>query len=278
MSTVSLRSMWTHARRHLSLVAAMTEVGFSMYLAYPAGVAMVFISYPIVIMMYRYVFNAVYAHGTELAGYNLMGILTYVTVSWILNTFYMTPTGRNLGARIRDGQVAMDLIKPVNLSTLYFGQSMGRTGFRAIFATIPLVAVFALLGLISPPHVATLPQFTLAIIAGYLINFYLDYMIGLIACYIGYNNGIRWAIRMVMNIAGGMVIPLDYFPPALEQTFRLFPTQFMFFIPTQIYLGKLAPLEAWGYVAQSYAWVAGLIILSQIMQRDGVRRLSLAGG
>jgi ABC-2 type transport system permease protein len=278
MQRASLSEIWTHVRRYLTLVTAMTEVGFSMYLAYPAGVAMVFISYPIVIMMYRYVFNAVYAHGTELAGYNLLGILTYVTVSWILNTFYMTPTGRTLGARIRDGQVAMDLIKPVNLSTLYFGQSMGRTGFRAIFATIPLVAVFAALRMISPPNWANLPQFLLAVLGGYLINFYMDYMIGLIACYIGYNNGIRWAIRMVMNIAGGMVIPLDYFPPVLEQVFRFLPTQFMFFIPTQIYLGKLAPLAAWGYVAQSYVWVAALIILSQIMQRDGVRRLSVAGG
>ena len=278
MTRPCLSSLWADSRRSLAIVAAMVEVGFSMYLAYPAGVAMVFISYPIVIMMYRYVFNAVYAHGDNLAGYNLMGILTYVTVSWILNTFYMTPTGRNLGSRVRDGQVAMDLIKPVNLATLYFGQSMGRTGFRALFATIPLVTVFSLMGMITPPNWSTLPQFSLAIIAGYLINFHIDFMIGLIACYIGYNHGIRWAIRMVMNIAGGMVIPLDYFPPVLEQIFRLFPTQFMFFIPTQIYLGKLAPMAAWDCVAQSYAWVAGLIILSQIMQRDGVRRLSLAGG
>lgn len=270
--------MLTELKQHFSLLLAMAKVGFTMYLAYPAGVLMVFISYPIVIMMYRYVFGAVYAHRDELAGYSLASILTYVTVSWILNTFYMTPTGRTLGARIRDGQVAMDLIKPINLISIYFGQSLGRTAFRATFATVPLVLAFILLGnieTIQPSHIA---PFALAICCGYLINFHMDYMIGLIACYLGYNNGIRWGIRMVMNIVGGMVIPLTYFPPVLEKIFRLLPTQFMFFMPTQIYLGKLDLAQSWLAVLQSAAWVAFLVLCAQLMQRDGVRRLSVAGG
>lgn len=262
----------------LSFLMAMSKVGFASYLAYPAGVLMVFISYPIVIMMYRYVFNAVYSTADELAGYSLVTMITYVTISWILNTFYMTPTGRHLGARVRDGQVAMDLIKPVNLQGIYLGMSLGRTAFRVAFATLPLLVVFMLFGGIRPPAAHLLPQFVLAVACGYLINFQLDYMIGLLAFYLEYNNGIRWGIRMVMNVAGGMVIPLSYFPEVLARIFSFFPTQFMFYKPVQIYLGRVDAFGAWLTVAQSLAWIVTLFICAQLLQREGSRRLSISGG
>jgi len=258
---------------------ALSKLGFAAYLAYPAGVGMVFVSYPIVIMMYRYVMTAVYANGErELAGYNLAGILTYVTVAWILNTFYMTPTGRILGQRVRDGQVAMDLIKPINLMSIYFGQGLGRTVFRLVFATLPLVVLFAVFARIQLPKPAYIVPFLLAIVCGYLINFQMDYMIGLIAFYIGYNNGIRWGIRMVMNITGGIVIPLSFFPSVLEKMFRALPTQFMFYQPLQLYQGRVDVGQAWALTGYAFCWVVVLFIFSQIMQRGGQARLSVSGG
>lgn len=262
----------------LGLLLAMAKVGFATYLAYPAGVAMVFLSYPIVISMYRYVFGAAFAHGRHAAGYDLQSILTYVTVSWLLNTFYMTPTGRQLGARVRDGQVAMDLIKPVDLMALYFGQSLGRTLFRVVFATLPLLVLFSLFAGITPPPLEAVAPFILAVLAGYLINFLLDYMIGMIAFYLGYNNGIRWGIRMVMNLTGGMVVPLSFMPAGLAKVFALSPTLYMFSQPVQIYLGRHPGLEAWAVAAQGMCWVLALFALAQLLQRDGIRRLSVSGG
>ncbi len=270
--------MLAHARHNLGFLLAMARVGFAMYLAYPAGVLMVFASYPIVILMYRFVFGAVYESRADIAGYDLGAILTYVTISWILNTFYMTPTGRHLGARVRDGQVAMDLIKPINLQGIYLGMSLGRTAFRLVFATIPLALVFLLAGGVRAPSPALLPQFLLAILLGYLMNFQLDYMIGLVAFFLEYNNGIRWGIRLVMNIAGGMVIPLSYFPESLARIFGYLPTQYMFFQPLQLYLGKVTPQQGWVLVAQGLAWVCVLFTLAQLMQRSGARRLSISGG
>ena len=257
---------------------AMAKVGFAMYLAYPAGVAMVFVSYPIVILMYRFVFGAIYAGRTDIATYDLSSILTYVTISWILNTFYMTPTGRRLGRQVREGSVAMDLIKPVNLMAIYFGQSLGRTAFRVLFATIPLAVVFAALGTVNPPDTKLLGYFLLAVLCGYLLNFQIDYLIGLLAFYLEYNNGIRWGIRMILSIAGGMVIPLNYFPEPVHRVFALFPTQFMFYRPMQIYLGRMSAEEAAGTVLMSLAWLAGLFIACQLLQYGGERRLSVSGG
>ena len=260
------------------IMLAMAKVGFASYIAYPAGIFMVFVSYPIIIMMYRYVMQALYANADSLAGYDLQAMLTYVTVSWLLNTFYMTPTGRTLGARVRDGQVAMDLIKPVNLMMIYFGQSLGRTAFRAVFATLPLLFVFFVVTRISAPAPGYIWMMIPAVIQGYLLNFLMDYIIGLIAFYIGFNMGIRWAIRMIMGIAGGMVIPLAYFPDVIHRFFALFPTQFMFYQPLQIYLGRVPQHDAWILVLQSLLWVLGLFAFSQVMQWGGERRLSVSGG
>jgi ABC-2 type transport system permease protein len=264
-------------------VLGFAKVGFASYLAYPAGVAMVFLSYPVIILMYRAVFGAVYDSGGvgAIAGglhYTREGWLTYVTVSWILNTFYMTPTGRNLGANVREGQVAMDLLKPLNLQAIYFGQSLGRTTFRLVFASVPLLVAFSLFAKLQVPGVALVVPFCLSVFLGYLINFTLDYMIGLTAFFLEYNNGVRMGVRMVMNLAGGMVIPLDYLPPAVASVFHKLPTQFMFFQPMQIFLGRRSIGEAWLSVATAAAWVVALLCLAQILQRRGMRQLSISGG
>jgi len=156
--------------------------------------------------------------------------------------------------------------------------SLGRTAFRAVFATLPLLVVFTLFGGIRPPAVQLLPQFILAVACGYLVNFQLDYMIGLLAFYLEYNNGIRWGIRMVMNIAGGMVIPLSYFPEVLARIFAFLPTQYMFYKPVQIYLGRVDAAGAWLTVAQGLGWVLVLLVSAQALQRRGARRLSISGG
>jgi ABC-2 type transport system permease protein len=269
----------TQLRQQAGFLAAMAKVGFSTYLAYPAGVGMVFLSYPIVIFMYRFVMTAVYANGErEVGGYDLTGILTYVTISWILNTFYMTPTGRTLGHRVRDGQVAMDLIKPINLMSIYFGQGIGRTAFRLVFATIPLLVIFSFFLKIIPPQGSLILPFCLTVLCGYLINFQMDYMIGLIAFYMGYNNGIRWGIRLIMNITGGMVIPLTFFPDSIAAVFKALPTQYMFYQPMQVYLGRVDFYGAWAIAVSSLAWVVALFGCAQLVQFGGVRKLNISGG
>lgn len=259
-------------------VLSLAKVGFQAYLAYPAGVAMVFVSYPIIILMYRAIWAAVYHGNPQATGLSREEMLAYVTVSWILNTYYMTPTGRHLGAAVREGQVAMDLIKPINLMAIYLGMGIGRTAFRMLFATVPLLVIFTLLGGIPFLGWEMLAPFALTLLCGYLINFSLDYMIGLMAMYFGYNQGVRMGIRNVMNLAGGMVIPISYLPEGLQGVLRHLPTQYMFFQPVQAFLHKISPLQAWHNALAAALWVTALVLLAQLMQREGVRRLSIAGG
>jgi len=267
----------------LRSILGFAKVGFASYLAYPAGVAMVFLSYPVIICMYRAIFGAVYDAGGAgaIAGtlhYTRETWLTYVTVSWILNTAYMTPTGRNLGANVREGQVAMDLLKPLNLQAIYFGQSVGRTAFRLLFASLPLLVAFVLFAHLKAPTPALMLPFAVSVVLGYLINFQLDYMIGLTAFFLEYNNGVRMGVRMVMNLAGGMVIPLDYLPAHITAVFRHLPTQYMFFQPMQVFLGRRTLSQSWLEVATSLCWVLGMLALAQFIQWRGMRQLSISGG
>jgi ABC-2 type transport system permease protein len=83
---------------------------------------------------------------------------------------------------------------------------------------------------------------------------------------------------MVMNIAGGMVIPLSYFPDNIAWFFKLLPTQHMFYQPLQIYLGRVPPGEAWILVLRALAWLMALVLIAQLVQRGGMRRLAISGG
>jgi ABC-type uncharacterized transport system permease subunit len=60
--------------------------------------------------------------------------------------------------------------------------------------------------------------------------------------------------------------------------FHKLPTQFMFFQPMQIFLGRRTVGEAWLSVATAGAWVLALLVIAQFVQRRGMRQLSISGG
>jgi ABC-2 type transport system permease protein len=80
--------------------------------------------------------------------------------------------------------------------------------------------------------------------------------------------------QKLVFLPGGMLIPLELLPPALEAISKLLPFAVMAYVPGRIASGHADP---WLLVWQA-AWLAALVMAALTVFAAGERRLEVTGG
>ena len=80
-------------------------------------------------------------------------------------------------------------------------------------------------------------------ILGMLINLYYSYAFGLISFKITNMWGLSQIMGAVSQLLSGTLIPIVFFPKAIQWIFNFLPFSSMIYTPTMIYLGKLTGLR-----------------------------------
>ncbi len=98
------------------------RVGYLTYLAYRLQVFMNLISYLLIIGLNYFLWRAVYAKHRVIAGFTLEQMMTYVVIAWSARTFFANRIDKVIGEAVRDGSIAMDLLRPTTTSGLWAGR------------------------------------------------------------------------------------------------------------------------------------------------------------
>lgn len=80
-----------------------------------------------------------------------------------------------------------------------------------------------------------------------------------------------------MEVVGGAIIPLSFFPTIPEKIFMLFPFPFLIYIPMKIYLGKIPLDQVSMELFIEEEWIAGLAVLNLILWKRGIRQYVAMG-
>ena len=104
------------------------------------------------------------------------------------------------------------------------------------------------------------------------MQFLLFQALSLLAFWMENTNGMRFAMRVIMEVVGGAIIPLSFFPRTLQAVFAAMPFPYLVYLPMRLYLGKISPPQAaWQLLAES-GWIAGLLWLNAYLWRKGIRQ------
>src|SRR3972149_3067497 len=150
-------------------------------------------------------------------------ILTLAQIMWII--FFATLVGgertkgvaHTLNEEILSGQIAYQLNRPYSYMAFHLAQHVG--------TKIPALVLNGLMNSIFVYWLVGFPAFSvgslwlgvLMLIIGMVINFFIQFCIGLGAFWIGNVDPIRWIYLQVMVVAGGMSVPLALFPAAMKK-------------------------------------------------------------
>jgi ABC-2 type transport system permease protein len=224
-------------------------------------------------------FAAISASGGELNGYDALHAATYV---WLTQALIgpLEPFGtREVGNRVHQGDVAVDLLRPTGFLQLYYAQKLGRAGFLLLGRGVPPLLVGALVtGLALPEDPTSYLLGAVSLLLAITVVFFADMMVNLLAFWILETRGILTVYTGVMNLLSGFLIPIVWFPDWLLAIARATPFPSMVQTPIDTLSGRVPPMEALGDMAVQCGWVVVLGVAAWTMLRVGTRSLEVQGG
>jgi ABC-2 type transport system permease protein len=266
-------------KRRILVYFEFARVAFLKILAYRLRYFTGIIGYFVNVSVYYFIWSAIYGSGTNVAGYNLPQMTTYVAIGWIIRSFYFNNVDRDMAAEVSEGKIAINLIKPVDTQLMYVSQTAGEASFRAVLFTLPIAAVLMLVYPIRPPASLLLGfLFAVSCILALLIFTLLNFMVGTLALHIYSILGVIRAKYAIVEFFSGLLVPISFFPPRLQRVMAFLPFQQVSFTPLQIYLGKVQGLAAWEALGIQAFWVLLLFASGRIFWKFSTRKLSLQGG
>ncbi|MBE1492523.1 ABC transporter permease [Plantactinospora soyae] len=218
--------------------------------------------------------------GGVVAGYTPAQLATFVWVGQGLLAVVLLWGWSDLAERIRTGDVASDLLRPVHPVVSYLAADLGRAGYALLTRFVPPV----LTGLLFfdfklPGRWPTVPLFVLSVGLAVVICFGCRYLVNATGYWLQDVRGpmILWTLGS--GVLAGLYFPLRFLPDwILLPLWLATPFPSLLQTPLDVVIERDDwPVQA-GTVAVQLVW-AGLILLGcRTVQRRAERRMVVQGG
>lgn len=265
--------------RTARVYAQFMRVGFVNTIAYRVRYYTGIVTYFIYVSIYYFIWKAIFAHGDSIAGFDFGQILTYVAVGWIIRSFYFNNIDQEMAQQVLEGKLAMDLIKPVNLQSMYVAQAFGESIFRLALLTAPTALVLlAIYPLQRPRTVLEFLAFFLSVIFSFFIVAAINFAVGTLAIRLKSILGLLRAKYFLLELFSGLLLPISFFPHSFQVILQVLPFQYISYVPVLLYLGKIRGVGIARALGVQLLWVVAMLALGHAMWRWSTRRITIQGG
>ena len=224
-------------------------------------------------------FAAITTAGGELSGYTIAQAATYVWLGQALLAPIEAFGTREVSQRVHQGDVAIDLLRPISFLGLYYAQKLGRSSFLLLGRGIPPMLIGALLtGLALPEDPWSYPLGMLSLLLAITVAFLADMLVNLTAFWLLETRGLTVVYTALMNLLSGLLIPIVWFPDWLLAIARATPFPSMLQTPIDTLSGRIPPLVALPLLGVQLGWIALLALAASATLRAGVRSVEVQGG
>lgn len=223
--------------------------------------------------------RAVYGD-TELShGVSASTMITYTVISTLMGSLYYMGVEDRIHDAVKTGSIATDMIKPINLFSLYLAEDIGNIAFNFFTSTIPLfLAGLFVFGLPTAASELHFVLFLISFILGYGINWAFSATFALIS-FAAIDMGPAFSIKYhFVNMMSGAIIPLWFFPDWLQTGLYCLPFVYMFQEPLSIYIGKYEIGECFAKLGIQAIWLIVLTAVFIFAQKRATRRVLVQGG
>lgn len=212
----------------------------------------------------------------EIGGLTLAQMVWYLVLTESV-IMARPPLAPKIDAEVRSGDLAYALSKPYDYLLFHAASYLAEASVRlaVIFAAGAAVALPSVGG-IAVPAVAW-PATMVALGLSFLVTCFSHLAIGLLAFWTEDTFPFLLLYDRVAWILGGLLLPLDIFPPALARLTRVLPFGFEIYGPARLGVAY-DPAAALRLYLGQVAWLAVFAVLAYAIYRKGVRRVNANGG
>jgi ABC-2 type transport system permease protein len=211
-------------------------------------------------------------------GFTWPQMRAYLLVAFAAGTVVSIMGDFRMAFRILDGDVALDLVKPIDYQKARLAESLGGLWIEVILIGAVVGGTLALTGGVDTPAGPALTLFAVSMLLLVPLKFLIVY-VSTLACFWTQNfMGVQWARLAVVNLFSGALIPLVYLPGWLATAAQWSPFAGLTSTPALIFLGRVGGREALLLVAVQLGWVLALWFGARLVWQAALRRLTVNGG
>lgn len=223
--------------------------------------------------------GAATAAGGTVAGYTAGSIGAYVWLSQAMLGAITLSGSAEIGDRIRTGDIAIDLVRPVDLQLSHLATDLGRAAFSLLPRGLPSVLIGALtIGLAMPAAVLPYVLGVVSLTLGICISFLCRYALNTTGFWIVETRGLQTLYIVVSSFLAGLFVPVPLFPGALYAVAMSTPFPSIMQTPIDVLSGRVVGAEAVLAVLIQLGWVVAIGVLGRVLTAAGRRTLEVQGG
>jgi len=231
------------------------------------------------ILIYYYLWQAVFSESAVIDGYTFQMMITYIIIARVLASQFFNGINLTLADWIRQGSIATELLRPIGILRSLFALRIGEFCQFLVFKMIPITIVAAfLLGASPPASVVHFLLFIINILAALVLLFFFEVIVGTLAFYTMEYYAVRFAKDAALTILSGGLVPLFLFPEWLQSIFRFLPFQHLVAGPIEMYLGVLSYSEALWALVNLGVWILVMMSIALLFFNTAMKKVVVQGG
>jgi ABC-2 type transport system permease protein len=229
----------------------------------------------IIILMW----SAIYNGNTKIGDYTLPEMLTSLIIGNLVAVLLRNFLYEVISKDIKDGLLSAHLLKPIPYFRYIIIREIGRIAMVTMIsgATQLVVTIFFIDRIILNNDPVVISVIVLMVVLAFIIEMLVSYLTGLIAFWQDEVNGLHYIILSLRKFFAGGYFPLSLLPAWFVTTSFLLPFAYSFFVPAQLYLGKLSIHAGLKGIAIELVWIVLLYLFIKITWHFGIKKYEGVG-
>ena len=271
-------------KKYFKTYLPFTRAGIQAAMAYRTNFIAFFFGSIFFCLVVYYIWRAVFNASGEgmMNGFTMTDMTVFLFITALTNFLTESDGSYDVGEEVRDGNIAMRLIKPVGFHSTFLFTEMGwkLLVFAMIFAPVVVgVEIYkyhAYGGFAF--DIAKFLLYLLSLMMSYLFSFYMNVCFGFMAFFLKNLWGFNIIKSGILRFVSCAVVPLALLPDGLRQVLEWMPFSSLCYTPVMIYMGKYSGSEAALRLAIQCGWFTGFYLISKLILSTALRHVTVQGG
>jgi ABC-2 type transport system permease protein len=233
------------------------------------------------------VYEAFYASSAAAVPMTFSQIVSYVWLGQALLAMLPWNVDAEVRAMVRNGAVAYELCRPLDLYSLWFARAIAWRTAPTILRAAPMCAIASvglpLVGLdewrLAPPEtVAAAGAFSMALACTLLLGCAISTLINISLLWTISGEGAVLLLTTLVTFLSGMIVPLPLLPDWAQPVLRVLPFAGLVDLPFRIFTGHIAPGAAGWVLLHQLTWTLAFVVAGRWLLARGLSRVVVQGG
>jgi ABC-2 type transport system permease protein len=225
------------------------------------------------------IFGAFFASATGPQPMTREEVITYVWLGQALLMLLPFRLDSEVEALVRSGNVAYELLRPVDLYNLWYARSIASRTAPTLLRSLPMFLLALLFfGMELPDSPAAFLAWLLTTLGAVLLGAAITTILIILMLWTISGRGASVLLQGCAWIFSGIIIPLPFFPDWAQPFLNALPFRGLMDVPFRMYLGHIPPAQAPVMFLQQVAWTLAVVLLGRWLLARGTRRLVVQGG